>query len=259
MTGKGQGDRLTNNANNKETEVSMPMIDAYITNLGKYNEGHLCGEYLKLPAKKEDVQALLARIGIDGVLYEEVFITDYETDIEDLCRYMGEYESIDELNHLATLLTEMDKRDVEKFEAAIAHGEHTGSVKDLINLSQNLDCYDYYPDVSDEEDLGRYYIEELCSLEVPEHLEPYFDYETYGRHIDQESNGVFAKGGYVQNYGGLIEHYGGRDDLPDEHRIFAYPNPPSKMPMKQQLEMFAKMITAPVTDERLTPARDERN
>ena len=57
------------------------MIDAYVTNLGKYVEGELCGEYLKLPAKKEDVQALLARIGVDGVLYEEFFITDYETKI----------------------------------------------------------------------------------------------------------------------------------------------------------------------------------
>ena len=37
------------------------MIEAYVTNLGKYNEGHLQGEYLKLPATTEDVQALLFR------------------------------------------------------------------------------------------------------------------------------------------------------------------------------------------------------
>jgi len=60
------------------------MIDVYITNLGKYNEGVLCGEYLKLPAEKSDVQALLARIGVDGIIYEETFITDYETDIDGL-------------------------------------------------------------------------------------------------------------------------------------------------------------------------------
>ena len=41
------------------------MIKAYITNLGKYVEGELCGEYLTLPAEKSDVQALLARIGVD--------------------------------------------------------------------------------------------------------------------------------------------------------------------------------------------------
>jgi hypothetical protein len=49
------------------------MIKAYVANLGKYNEGELCGEYLKLPARKEDAQTLLARIGADGVLYEKIF------------------------------------------------------------------------------------------------------------------------------------------------------------------------------------------
>ena len=36
---------------------------------------------------------------------------------------------------------------IKKFEAAVALGEYAGSVKDLINLTQNLDCYDFYPDV----------------------------------------------------------------------------------------------------------------
>lgn len=235
------------------------MIDAYITNLGKYNEGELCGEYLKLPAEKADVQALLARIGVDGVLYEEVFITDYETDVDGLCKYMGEYESVDELNYLAALLDDMDDYEFEKFVAAVQYGEHTSSVKDLINLTENLDNYTFYPGVENEEDLGRYCIDELSALEIPEHLENYFDYEAYGRDIHLDG-GVFSErcGGYVEHNGGdFYEHYRGRDDLPEEYAIFAYPDPPSKMPIAAQLEMYAKMVTAPVTD-RLTPARDER-
>jgi hypothetical protein len=42
------------------------MIEAYVTNLGKYAGGELCGEYLKLPAVKEDIQALLSRIDVEG-------------------------------------------------------------------------------------------------------------------------------------------------------------------------------------------------
>ena len=52
-------------------------FEAYVTNLGKYNEGRLVGEFLKFPTTTEEVQALLKRIGIDGVRYEEIFITDY--------------------------------------------------------------------------------------------------------------------------------------------------------------------------------------
>ena len=82
------------------------LFEAYVTNLGKYNEGELVGEYLKFPTTTEEVQALFKRIGVDGVRYEEFFLTDFESDISDLTDYMGEYENIDELNHLACLISE---------------------------------------------------------------------------------------------------------------------------------------------------------
>lgn len=112
---------------------------------------------------------------MDGVRYEEVFITDYETDISGLYDCLGEHEILDELNYLASLLEDMQKWEQEKFTAALELGEHTGSVKDLINLAQNLDCFEHYPDIEDEEDLGRYYIEEMCALQVPDHLQNYID------------------------------------------------------------------------------------
>ena len=50
----------------------MPsLFEAYVTNLGKYNEGELVGETLKFPATTEEVQSLLKRIGVDGVRYQE--------------------------------------------------------------------------------------------------------------------------------------------------------------------------------------------
>ena len=117
------------------------LFEAYITNLGKYNEGRLVGETLKSPATTEEVQALLKRIGVDGVRYEEIFITSFDGDVLGLYDHLGEYESIDELNHLAHVLSDLDQSDIEKFEAVIDSGEYTGSVHDLINLAQNLDCY----------------------------------------------------------------------------------------------------------------------
>lgn len=53
------------------------LFEAYIANLGKYNEGELVGETLKFPTTTEEVQALLKRIGVDGVRYEEFFIEQY--------------------------------------------------------------------------------------------------------------------------------------------------------------------------------------
>ena len=187
------------------------MIDAYITNLGKYNEGDLYGEYLKLPATKEDVKALLSRIGIDGVIYEEIIITDYETSIDGLRRYLGEYESVDELNYLAAMLADMDDRDLAKFEAVLEYGEHTSCVEALINLAQNLDCYDYDPDIMNNEDLAYYHVEQMETLSIPEHLEHYIDFESYGRDVSINEGGVFTSNGYIRENGeNFTEHYKGR-------------------------------------------------
>ena len=157
------------------------LFEAYVTNLGKYNEGELVGEYLKFPTTTEEVQALFKRIGVDGVRYEEFFLTDFESDIDDLTDYMGEYENIDELNHLACLISELDEGDLEKFKAVLFSGEFSGGVKDLINLTQNLDCYELYPGIDSEEELGRMYLQEFEAIQIPEHLVDYIDYEAYGR------------------------------------------------------------------------------
>lgn len=199
-------------------------FEAYITNLGKYNEGALVGEYLKFPTTTEEVQALLKRIGIDGVRYEEIFITDYDGDMPELYSGFGEYESIDELNYLAVLLSEMDQSDLEKFEAVLDTGEHSGSVKELINLTQNLDCFEFYSGITNEEELGRMYIQEFDAIPIPEHLIDYIDYEAYGRDVRINEGGSFSGNGYVfDNNSSFIEHYSGREDIPDEYRVFSMP------------------------------------
>ena len=237
------------------------MIEAFITNLGKYNEGHLCGEDLKFPATTEDVQKLLAKIGVDGVLYEEFFITNYSLDvsISELHSSLGEHENLDELNYLAALLKELDEGELEKFGAMVEYGEHTGSVKDLINLAQNLDNYDYFPGVQSEEDLGYYMIDELGALEIPDHLASYFDYEAYGRDISLGNSGTFTNEGYIEEcYGSFPEHYAGREDLPDEHKIFKYPEPPEKMSMKERLAMYGNMVTEAHAADHRSLAYNER-
>ena len=84
------------------------------------------------------------------------------------------------------------KKRHERFQAAMEIGDHTGSIQELINLTENLDCYDVYPDIHDHDDLGRYYIEELDAMQVPEHLRNYIDYEAYGRDIALEESGQFT-------------------------------------------------------------------
>ena len=217
----------------------MAFIEAYVTNLGKYNEGELASEPLKFPTTTEEVQALLKRIGVDNIQYEEIFIADYGGDLPELNACLGEYESIDELNHLACLLSELDKSDLEKFEAAVASGEHTSGVGDLINLVENLDCYDFYIGVSDDETLGRIYAEDMELINIPENLRDYFDYEAYGRDACIHENGHFAPGGYVvKESDHFVEVYHGLQDIPKEHKVFSFP----KLSIREQMAAYQEII-----------------
>lgn len=121
----------------EQIKKSVP-ITAFITNMGKYNEGELIGEWLHLPTTTEKLHSCLTRIGVDGVFYQKYFIPDYETSIKGLQEYLPKRSDLDELNYLAARLKEMNKDDLEKYEATIGSGKCTSSVKDLINLTGNL-------------------------------------------------------------------------------------------------------------------------
>ena len=110
----------------------------------------------------------------------------YDCYVDGLYDKLGEYENLDELNYLASKLDEMSQGEYEQFQAAMEIGDHSGSLQEIINLTENLDCYDIYPDIHDHDDLGRYYIEELDAMQVPEHLRNYIDYEAYGRDVALE-------------------------------------------------------------------------
>lgn len=212
------------------------LFEAYITNLGKYNEGELVGQTLKFPTTPQEVQALLKNIGVDGIRYEEFFITSFDGDVLGLYDYLGEYENLDELNHLACLLSELDQGELEKFEAVLDSGAHTSSVADLINLAQNLDCFEFYPDVENEEDLGRYFAEDLA---IPAELKDYFDYEAYGRDVTINEGGHFAPGGYVvQASGSIKEYYHGIQDIPAEHKVFSFP----QLSIREQMAAYKEII-----------------
>ena len=202
---------------------------AFITNLGKYNEGALVGEWVKFPTTAEELKQVFERIGIGakddfGQTYEEWFITDYDCYVDGLYDLLGEYANLDELNYLASKLDNMSQDEYERFQAAMEIGDHTGSIHELINLTENLDCYDIYPDIYDHDDLGRYYIEELDAMQVPEHLRNYIDYEAYGRDIALEESGQFTDLGYVRDTGDSFHEYydGERGSIPEEYRVMTF-------------------------------------
>ena len=152
------------------TDLSYPYIRIFLTNLGKYNEGELVGEWVELPVD-DDFAAAKAAIGIGGN-YEEWFISDSETNIPGLT--IGEYDNIYELNDLASAIDDMDEDEILIMSAYIDAGE---SIEDAIDKCDNGYVYhDCYTD----QDLGYAMVDDPSELSK-DVLEMYFDYESFGR------------------------------------------------------------------------------
>ena len=220
-------------------------FEAFITNLGKYNEGELVGEWVKFPTTSEELQKVFERIGIGskddfGNPYEEWFISDYDCYVDGLYEKLGEYENLDELNYLASKLDELDDHDYNHFQAAMQISDYTGSIKDVINLIDNLDKYEIYPGVESNADLGHYYIEELGMMEVPDYLADYIDYEAYGRDVAINEMGQFTDYGYVRDtQESFTEYYDGdRENIPDEYTVMNFQGSNEKERKTMDYETF---------------------
>ena len=167
----------------------------FITNLGRYNEGYLVGKWVKLPVCEDVLDKVLKEIGIDEY-YEEYFITDYENEIIGIGDVISEYSSVQALNELAQRLEELSDDEADKLGAVLEY-EACRSVSEVLELLDKLDEFDLLTDVTDDEELGYYYVEEYCSIDIPESIRPYFCYETYGRDIRLESSCLFTSYGFL--------------------------------------------------------------
>lgn len=160
-------------------------MNIFITNLGKYNEGELIGEWATLPISEKELQGLFERIGINEE-YEEYFITDYECDFYEV----GEYENIKTLNEIAE---EMEKLSEEAQKVAKAIMNDLGyNLEEATRIANNND-YRIYSDCDNMTDIAYQVVEECGYLNnVPDNVARYFDYESFGRDLGIEGTYIFT-------------------------------------------------------------------
>lgn len=170
-------------------------IAIYLTNLGRYNEGVLMGEWVKLPIPKDKLQEVLTRIGIDGQQYEEYFISDYEALLSNL--HISEYASITELNQLAEKIDELAECDYAKL-GAVLESESCMTIAGVLGIIDELDSFDLLDGIDTDYAIGEYFAEVGDLLHgIPDHIQRYFDFECYGRDIRLELNTCLTSYGLV--------------------------------------------------------------
>ncbi len=222
------------------SETFSVLIDSH----SRFETGQPGGEWLSMPTTTEQLHAAMKSVGISAENPQEFFINGFSNTEQypfDVPLSVVQDSTIDELNYLGKLLEMQSDDDRDKFTAAVTLGEHAGSVKDLINLAQNLDCYWIYPTVRSETDYGYYLIDELDELELPEEAKKYFKYEEYGRDAVQKDRGQFTDQGYIYNNGNTFSQwYNGREnDIPKEYKVMSFPEPERPTPDKLEKDEAA--------------------
>lgn len=172
--------------------TEAPYFKAYITNLGKYNEGDLVGKWVEFPIDEDDFNEELKSIGIGstdefGSTYEEWFVTDYDSNISGISDNLGEYPSYEKLQETAELIDKID--DVEAFEAGLEIESDPEYVIEKLSdgdwMYRSFDDFGY-----SEGDFAANFIDELYG-DVSElgrdTLEYFFDYEGLGRDLGFDS------------------------------------------------------------------------
>ena len=210
----------------------------------RFETGEPGGVWLSMPTTKEQLHETMQRVDITADNPQDFFINGFantEQQPFDVPLSVIQSAGLDELNYLGNLLSMQRDEDRDKFTAAVALGERAGSIKDLINLAQNLDCYWLYPSVQNEEDYGYYLIDELDELELPEEAKKYFMYEDYGRDAAINDGGRFTEQGYIyNNKNTFTEWYNGKEsDIPREYKVMSFPQPERPDPSKVEMDAAA--------------------
>ena len=215
-----------------------------IDSRSRFETGQPGGVWLSMPTTMEQFHKAMNRIGITAENSQDFFINGFantEQQPFDVPLSVIQSAGIDELNYFGKLLEMQGDTDRRKFAAAVTLGEYAGSVKDLINLAQNLDCYWIYPSIQDEEAYGHYLIDELDELELPEAAKNYFMYEEYGRDAVKNDGGIFTAQGYIYNNKNTFsEWYSGHEnDIPKEYRVMSFPQLERPDPAKVEMDAAA--------------------
>lgn len=198
------------------------MVKIALTNLGKYNEGVLDFVWLELPATEDEISEAYDKIEVchDGVEYtdefgspyEEVFISDYESDIDGI--KIGEYDNIDELNEMAEKVEDFDNTDKIIFGALMEEGYDFDEAVDKVS-----DCI-YYSGCYNMKDVAEQLIDELGGIEEAvgsDRIDYYFDYDSFGNDLKYDGDWVFYEGDcyWLPESHDNSSDYESEDDLSD--------------------------------------------
>lgn len=136
-----------------------------------------CGEWLSLPSSMKERLTVFDKLTPNAEIGTTVpiYITDVQSSVPNLKRYIHEHDSLEQLNILGARIEKMSDRDAVIFSDALDM-EAVNGLDDVVRIANSSGNYELFPDVTTPKELGVYLVES-GDVEIPESAWPYFDYE----------------------------------------------------------------------------------
>ena len=159
-------------------------------------------EWVQLPASQIKLERAMRRAGIPSCGEMQMLVSDSRFPDAVDCALDFEHESLFELNRLCHACSNFKEQDFVKLGAVCQMAKPTCAAN-VRQLAENLDQFDFAPNVHTPEELGKYMIQQSGHYEYGENLEDFYNYGDYGVKRILQDDGVFVDHGYVSYHGTL--------------------------------------------------------
>ena len=174
-------------------------------------------EWVQLPTSQIKLERAMLRVGIASCGEMQMLVTDSRFPDEVDCALDFEHESLFELNQLCHACSNFKEQDLEKLGAVCQMAKPTCAAN-IRQLAENLDQFDFAPNVHTPEELGKYMIQQSGHYEYDENLEDFYNYGDYGVKRILQDDGVFVDRGYVSYHGTLTLEELMQDDPAEKYQ-----------------------------------------
>ena len=159
-------------------------------------------EWVQLPASRLKLEHAMLRAGIPSCGEMQMLVSDSRFPDEVDCTLDVEHESLFELNRLCHACSGFKEQAFKKLGAVCQMAKPTCAAN-IRQLAENLDQFDFAPNVHTPEELGKYMIQQSGHFDYDENLDAFYDYEKYGTERMNAEDGMFTDRGYIA-YKGYI-------------------------------------------------------
>ena len=169
------------------------LVVALETVSGSDMEGYFC-----LPMSDQQIQRMIERSELEIQNAPLKIVTDAlpEKVAEALNLESLSVGDISALNRMCRAIEPLKDADMEKLNAIVLTAEPE-DIMAVCQLAENLDQFDFVPDIHTPEEYGKYMIQQSGRFEYDVNLEGFYNYRSYGEHRVRQEGGSFNECGYV--------------------------------------------------------------